>query len=383
MVAVIVEAVRSPYAAVGGALKGWHPVSLLAEILKASIAGPNIEADRIQRVLGGCATTIGEQSMNVTRNAVLAAGWPETISASSMDGHAMAGFLAFADTTALVQSRMVELAIASGIESSTRVPDGAASGVAVGKPFGPLVHSRYEDVQGLVSPGRVSEAMAARYNFTQATLDDYAMRSVQLHQNAQRTGVFKEQCVPVALKNDKGIDTASCVSEDARVEVPRDLAPLFELDGVITAASFCRPADGAAALVVADSQLADAFGWSTLARVIDIHIGGTNPLAGDSGAGLARLLLERNGLKAGDVGRFEVFEDSAVTPLAFAADLGISLESINPDGGALATGAPLGAAATGVIGALAYGLKRDSGRYGLATVAGSGGQAGAVLLERI
>lgn len=358
-------------------------MSLLAEVLKASSERCGVSPTDVQHVAAGCASPIGEQAINVARSAVLAAGWPESTPAMSIDGGAISSLAALMNIASMVDGSAIDLGIAAGIESESRVPSGATSGMAVGKPFGPLVHQRYEEAEGLAAPGIVAENVARRLGLTRAEFDAWAKQSRQRAENARKAGTFKTEIAEVAKKNDKGVDTASFVVEDEMVLTDVDGAlPLFEREGLITGATFAPPADGAAAVLIANATLAESRNLQALARVVGCRIGGTSPIDGDSGADLARQLIKDLGLKITDMARIEVHEDTAVTPVALSRDLSVSSDKVNPDGGALAFGNPAGASAVGLVTRLAHGMSRSEAKYGLGVIAGYGGLSGAIVLER-
>jgi acetyl-CoA acyltransferase len=369
---VIVDAVRSPIGTSMGALKKWHAVDLLAAVLQAAVERNGLDPAKIDRVIGGCATTVGEQALNVTRNAVLAAGWPEHISAHTVDAHAASGFVALEHAVAFIRSGLADMCVVTGVES-TRVPEGASTGVASGKPYGPQMHRRYEEAGGLLPPGVVADRLAHRRGLTREELDAYALLSRGRAVEASEQSIHKAAITPLRADPKR----PASVNQDQLLSPltvsAQDLPPLFEADGLLTAATFTPPADGAVCVIVAAEGVVDRLHMGVIEGVITQ---GTSLLEGTSGADVVRSLIDPKALD-----RVEVREDTAVTPLALMRDLKIDPAKVNPNGGALATGDPVGAAALLTLTSLAHGLHQDTNGRGVAVVAGTGAISGAVVVN--
>lgn len=332
---IAVEALRTPFGSHGGKLSNFHAVELLASAFTAAIERSGIPANRIDQVIAGCAVPIGEQAVNVARNAVLAAGWSESIPAHTVDAQGASGIIALQEAFARIASGMARICLVGAV-SSTHVPDGATSGVAVGKPFGQQVHDRYAELGGLRSPGMVAEHLAASYEIDRKALDEYAEQSIASAREAEKPPYLLE------IRNSKRL--ATVVSEDELVP-DRDLSklePLFEKDGLLTAATFAIPVNGAVAILLAHPDEAiDNY----LGEIITSVSLGSGVLNGSSGFEVADLALKGVAKKLRkQIAHIEVHEDTAVTPVAFQQQFG-SAELINKKGGALATGDPFGVSA--------------------------------------
>jgi acetyl-CoA acyltransferase len=373
---VIVDAVRTPVGARSGALSGWHPADLSAELLRALVERTGVEPARVDDVLLGCAMPVGNQGFNLARSAVLAAGWPEAVPGGTVERQGISGLAAVIDAVRAVASGACELVVAGGVEVMSTTPRGATL-VPGAVPFGPAVAERYRDAGGLVPAGVAAEALASGLQLDREALDAIALRSHARY-------VAGADLVPVGSRVlDR--DTGSVVRSGTLVradELPRpgttmaDLAearPAFDAGGAVTAANSAGIGDGAAVVLVASEAAAAAVGHA-LARVRGTAVVGADPLAtfGGTAAAAARLL------EGVAVSRVEVGEPFGAALVAFEQALGLDPAVVNPAGGGIAIGEPTGAAGARLVTTLAHGLAGA----GLAVVGGVGGLGAAILLDQ-
>lgn len=370
---LVLDAARSPIGQAFGALRNWHPAELLARVLDSLVERSDLEPQIIDAVVAACSVTVGEQALNVGRNAVLGAGWPESVPAHTIDGGVAGAGHALQSAMGLIESGRAQAIVVAGVESASRVPAGASTGVAVGKPFGALVHARYEELGGLASPASVIEALCAAHGIDRKALDEWAQAS------RERFAVTGRPIVPVDEKPNRPGEkriTADQMCEAADIEA---LKPMFESDGIVTAGNMARPGDCASAVILVSRELCERMSLSPLARVASVATLGASPIAGSDGAGVALRAVKDAGLSIGDPNTVSVYEDSAATPLAFIAGADVDASKVNRSGGALAT-ADIGAAAIpAVIGDLA----RSGDGSSLAVFAGTASASTAVVLDLV
>ncbi len=389
--AVIVDAVRSPMGRgkPGGALSGLHPVDLLAQVLQALVARSDLDPGTVDDVLVGCVGGNGEQSGTPGRQAVLAAGWPEHVPAVTIERKCGSGQQALDFAVQGVVAGAYDIAIAAGIESMSRVPMGSGRGDA--DPHGPQVRARY--APGLVPQGISAELVADKWGLSRQALDGYAARSHARAAQATASGAFARELVEVTTPD--GVVTADeTIRAGTTAEKLAGLSPAFatsphaarfpELDWKITAGNSSQLTDGAAALLVMSEERAAALGLAPRARVVASAVTGDDPLMMLTGPIPAtHKVLARAGLQVGDIAAFEVNEAFASVPLAWQAEFGVPDERLNPRGGAIALGHPLGASGARLATTL-LGFLEDTGqRYGLQTMCEAGGMANALVLENL
>ena len=386
--AVVLDALRTPYGRRGGALSTWHPVDLAAELLSQLVGRHGLDGSLVEDVVLGCTSQVGAQAGNIARRAVLAAGWPESVPGATVDRQAASSCQAVHWAAQAVMSGAQDLVVAGGVEVMTAVPLGANLAVpAVGKPYGRRLQERYRAGGGLLPPGLAAEEVVRRWSLRRADLDAWALASQTRARRAQRhrPGYF----VAVATAPLSPGAAASLLVSDEALSPRRSLAdlaalvPMYVDGGAITAANMAAEGDGAAALLIASPKRASDLGLSAKAVMVSFAVAGGGPevwpvatIAATSEA------LRRAGLVPDQVGRFEVHESSAAAVLAWMAGTGVPPERINPEGGALATTAPLGAAGAGLFAAAVAGLASGDARYALVCCAGEGGVATACVLER-
>ena len=376
--AVIVEAVRTPIGRRGGALSAVHPVDLSAHVLDQILKRTGIEPDAVDDVLWGCVTQLGDQSGNVGRFAALAAGWPEHIPGVTINRACGSSQQAVEFAAMGVMSGRYELVIAGGVETMSRVPLGATR--AVGFPYGPGMSSRYPDATFEQGPG--AEMMAQRWGLSRRRLDDFALASHHKAAAATDAGAFDTQLAPLdsapRLLADEGI------RRDTSAEKLAGLATAFQDGGVVTAGNASQISDGAAAVMVTTPDHARKLGLTPTAR---LHTGvavGADPVSVLTGPIPATAkLLSRSGVALGEIGAYEVNEAFATVPLAWLAETGADDKRLNPLGGAIAVGHPLGASGAILMTRLIHHMRANGLSYGLETMCEAGGTANATLLELI
>jgi len=374
--AVIVDAVRTPVGKRDGALKDWHPADLLGHVLSALVRRNRLDPELIDDVIAGCVGQAGEQAFNVARNAVLAAGFPESVPATTVDRQCGSSQQAAHFAAQGVLAGSYEIAIACGVESMTRVPMGS-NGAGPGKPFGPAVMRRYHNAS--FHQGIGAEMIAERWQISRAELDAFGLESHQRAARATNEGRFCNEIVPVGeMTRDEGIRT------DSSLEKMATLKPAFKPDGVITAANSSQISDGAAALLIMERAAAERLGMRPVARFAAFALAGDDPVIMlTAPIPATRKVLARAGLRIADIHCFEVNEAFACVPLAWQRETGADLARVNVNGGAVALGHPLGASGARLMTTLVHELQRSGGRYGLQTMCEGGGMANATVIERL
>lgn len=387
--AVIVDAVRTPIGRRHGALAGWHPADLAAQVLRALAARNDLDPALVDDVVVGCVMQVGEQALNVGRSAVLAAGWPESVPATTVDRQCGSSQQALHFAAQGVMAGAYDVVVAAGVESMTRVPMGSSMQVG-GLPFGPAVFARYAPQGGLVPQGVSAELIAERWGLTRDDLDAYAAGSQQRAARAQAEGRFTAELVPVAVADEHGRDTGAVLDADegvrpaTTVAVLAGLKPAFRADGVVTAGNSSQISDGAAAVLVMSEARCAALGMVPRARVAAFALGAVDPvLMLTAPVPATQRVLARAGATLADMDRIEVNEAFASVVLAWAHEVGPDMARVNVNGGAIALGHPLGASGARLTATLVCELERSAGRYGLQVMCEGGGQANAVVLERL
>jgi acetyl-CoA acyltransferase len=377
--AVIVSAVRTPIGKRNGGLSGVHPVDLSALVLTALLERTRVEPGQVDDVIWGCVNQIGDQSTNVGRQAVLAAGWPESIPGTTVDRACGSSQQAVHFAAAVVMSGQQDVVIAGGVESMSRVPLGTAR--QTGMPYGPLVRARYQ-TDGF-SQGIGAEMMADKWNLSRLDLDEFSARSHQLAAQAIDSGAFDGQIIPVpteagVVRTDEG------VRRQTTAEVLAALRPAFRPDGRIHAGNSSQISDGAGALLITTSERAAELGLRPVARFHTGAVRGDDPVMMLSAPIPATAaVLSRAGLRISDIGTFEVNEAFAPVPLAWLAETGADPVRLNPLGGAIAVGHPLGGSGAILMTRLVHRMRDTGSRYGLQTMCEAGGMANATILELV
>ena len=397
--AVIVDAVRTPIGKgkPGGALSGWHPVDLLAEVLSRLMERTGVDPALVEDVIAGCVSQSGEQSFNVARNAVLAAGFPEHVPGTSIDRQCGSSQQALHFAAQGIVAGGYDVAIAAGVEVMSRVPMFSS---AQGKDsFGPRTAARYDARGGLVNQGISAEMIAAKWGLTREDLDALAVESHRRADEATRDGRFEGEILPVAEDRGEG-PTGQTVTADEGIrpgtdmETLANLRPAFQneeladrypdLNWVVTAAGASQISDGASAVLVMERSKAEELGLQPRAAVRHMAVVGDDPVLMLTGVIPAtQKVLDRAGLTVDDIDAFEVNEAFAPVVLAWQRETGADMAKVNVNGGAMANGHPLGASGGKLMATLLNVLEQTGGRYGLQTMCEGGGMANATIIERL
>jgi acetyl-CoA acyltransferase len=376
---VIVGAVRTPVGRRNGGLAGVHAVDLGAAALRAVVERSGIDPMLVDDVIMGCVSQIGEQSVNVARNAWLAAGLPEEVPATTIDRQCGSSQQAVQFAAQGILAGGYQLVVAGGVEHMTRVPMGstmAGPGIP-GAPFGPAMHDRYQG--RLVPQGISAELITEKWGLTRSEQDAFALRSHRRAAAAQDAGRFDHQLVPVGeVRADEG------VRRDTSMEKLAALKPAFRPDGQVTAGNSSQISDGAAALLLASRATAERLGLRPLARFAGFALAGVDPVLMLTGVIPAtERVLRQTGLGMDDLDVIEINEAFASVVLAWGREVEPNWDRVNPNGGAIALGHPLGASGARIMTDLVAELERGGGRYGLQVMCEGGGMANATVLERL
>ncbi|WP_156687153.1 thiolase family protein [Mycobacterium sp. Marseille-P9652] len=377
---VIVEAVRTPVGKRNGALSGMHAADLSAVVLNELLDRTGIEPTIVDDVIWGCVSQVGDQSSNIGRYAVLAAGWPESIPGTTVNRACGSSQQALDFAVQAVMSGQQDVVVAGGVEVMSRVPLGAAR--ATGMPYGPKVLARYDDFS--FNQGLSAEMIAKKWGFPRAALDEYSVRSHERAAAAQDAGAFTDQIVPVFADGGAPVAADEGVRRGSTVEKLAALKPAFVEDGVIHAGNSSQISDGAAALLVTTSQMAVELGLTPIVRYRAGAVTGADPVLMLTGPIPAtEKVLKKAGVPLAEVGVFEVNEAFAPVPLAWIAETGADPARVNPLGGAIALGHPLGASGAVLMTRMAHHMRDHGIRYGLQTMCEGGGTANATLVELV
>jgi acetyl-CoA acetyltransferase family protein len=396
--AVIVGAVRTPIGRRGGSLSAVHPVDLLAGILGELVERTGADPARVEDHITGCVSQIGEQSLNIGRNAWLAAGFPEEIPGTTIDRQCGSSQQAVHFAAQGVLAGAYDLVVASGVESMTRVPMGSSAAGQL--PWGERLIARYDGK--LVPQGISADLIATRWGLSREESDGFGFRSHVRAGAATREGRFRAEMAPLKVAVE-GEERLLDVDEGIRMEPDRErmrhLVPAFqapvwaemfpgELHWTVTAGNSSQISDGAAAVLIADRSTAESLGLPVRARFVSFALAGDSPiLMLTAPIPATRRVLERAGLSLEDVDVVEINEAFASVVLAWKKELGIAddwfEEHVNPNGGAIAVGHPLGATGAKLLTTMLHELDRRGGRYGLQTMCEGGGMANATIIERL
>jgi acetyl-CoA acyltransferase len=388
--AVIVDAVRTPGGKRNGKLRGWHPVDLAAETLKALVSRNDLDPALIDDVVMGCVMQVGEQALNIGRNAVLAAGFPESVPSTTVDRQCGSSQQAAHFAAQGVIAGAYDVVIAAGVECMTRVPMGASMQSGPGLPFGPTMMDRYKAAGGLVPQGISAEMIADKWGLSREDLDRFSAQSQQRAAKAREEGRFDNEIIPVTIKDDEGNDTEEKldfdegIRPDTTVETLSKLKPAFKPDGKVTAGNSSQITDGASAVLIMTEEKANALGLKPRARFHTFALAGVDPVTMLTGPIPATTkVLERAKLTLDDIDAVEINEAFASVVLAWEKEHNPDMSKVNPNGGAIALGHPLGGSGTKLLATLLNELERTGGRYGLETMCEGGGLANATIIERL
>jgi acetyl-CoA acetyltransferase family protein len=381
---VIVEAVRTPIGRRNGKLKDVHPVVLGSLVLKEIVRRAGIEPEIVEDVVFGCVTQVGEQSLNVARNAWLAAGFPVTTPGTTVDRQCGSSQQAIHFAANLIQSGVCDVTIAGGVESMSRVPMGA-NAVSPGTPFPPELMELYD----LVPQGISAELMARKYRVSRKEMDEFGVRSHHLAHEATEKGYLKSQIMPVEVSVDGNghhelFSRDEGIRANASYEATAALQPAFNPEHSITAGNSSQISDGAAAVLLMSLEKAKELHLRPRARIRAQAVVGTDPVLMLEGPipGTAAV-LKRAGLQLSSIDLFEVNEAFASVVLAWQKETGADMSKTNVNGGAIAVGHPLGASGAILMNRLLYELERRDLRYGLETMCCGGGLGTATIIDRV
>jgi acetyl-CoA acetyltransferase family protein len=383
--AVIVDAVRTPMGKRDGMLRNWHPVDLLAHTLSGLAQRNRLNPELVEDVIAGCVMQAGEHALNIGRNAVLAAGFPESVPGTTVDRQCGSSQQAIHFAAQGVMAGSYDVVIACGVESMTRVPMGSSVKNGPGKPFGPAVMRRYNDVQ--FNQGISAEMLVQRWKLERRQLDEFSLESHKRAARATEKGWFCREILPTAVETEQGTVQASRdegIRANSTLEKMATLKPAFKEDGCVTAANSSQITDGAAAVLIMERSTAERLGLKPLARFVAFALAGDDPVMMLSAPIPAtRRILERAGMKLEEIDRIEINEAFASVVLAWQAETKADLSRVNVNGGAIALGHPLGASGARLMTTLVHELERSGGRYGLQTMCEGGGMANATIIERL
>ena len=375
--AVIVAAVRTPVGKRNGGLSGVHPADLSATVLEALADRTGIDPAVVDDVIWGCVSQVGEQTFDIARTAVLSAGWPESVPGTTVDRQCGSSQQALHFAAAGLIAGHYDVAVAGGVESMSRVPMGSAA--MAGNPLGERYVKRYGP--DFPNQGIGAEMVAEKWGLSRRQLDEFALSSHAKAAAAADAGLFSEEITPVTA-GEAVVTADEGIRRGGTVEGLAGLKPAFKPDGVVTAAGASQISDGSAALLLTTSAKAAELGLRPLARIHTAVLAGVPPMPMLTGPIPAtQKVLAKSGLKLDDIGVFEVNEAFAPVVLAWAAEIGADLAKVNPRGGAIALGHPLGASGARLMTTMVNHMRDNNIRYGLQTMCEGGGQANATIVE--
>jgi acetyl-CoA acetyltransferase family protein len=394
--AVIVDGVRSPLGRgkEGGALSGLHPVELLAQTISRLLERTGIDPGQVDDVIAGCVSQVGEQAGNVGRMAWLSAGLPVHVPSTTVERKCGSSQQAAHFAAQGVLAGAYDIVVVAGVESMSRIPMGSS---AIGMdPYGPGVTRRY--APGLVPQGVSAELIAARWGISRSAMDEYSVRSHRLADARARAAGLKNEIVPVTVPGTEGttrvVDADETVRPGSTAEKLAELRPAFEqpaftarfpeINWSVTAGNSSQITDGASAMLIMSEERAERLGLTPRARFHSFAVVADDPILMLTGPIPAtRKVIARSGLSLSDIDHFEVNEAFAAVPLAWQKELQIDPERVNPVGGAIALGHPLGASGARLMVTMLNSLEASGGRFGLQTMCEAGGMANATIIERL
>ncbi|BBX29754.1 thiolase family protein [Mycolicibacterium alvei] len=381
--AVIVEAVRSPVGKRNGALSGVHPAELSAQVLNGLVQRAGIDPALVDDVIWGCVMQAGEQALDIARTALLTAGWPETVPGVTVDRQCGSSQQSLHFAVAGVIAGHYDVAVAGGVESMSRTPMGSSLANG-GHPYPEAFRARYNGQTP--NQGVGAEMIAEQWGLSRTQLDEFSLRSHEKAAAAQDAGAFKDQIVGIKVTDADG--NKSTVLEDGgirrggTVESMAAIKPAFKEDGVIHAGNSSQISDGSAALLIMSAEKAKALGLKPLAKVHTAVLAGADPVIMlTAPIPATQKALAKSGLSVDQIGAFEVNEAFAPVPMAWLKDIGADESRVNPNGGAIALGHPLGGSGARILTTLLYHMRDNNIQYGLQTMCEGGGQANATILE--
>ncbi|EME22650.1 thiolase family protein [Rhodococcus triatomae] len=376
--AVIVEMVRTPLGRRNGALSGLHPVDLSVHVLQSIAERSGIDPAVVDDVIWGCVSQIGEQTFDIGRTAPLAAGWPETVTGVTVDRQCGSSQQAVHFAAAGLIAGHYDVVVAGGVESMSRVPMGSAMGQM--DPLGDQFRSRYGS--SFPNQGLGAEMIAEKWGLSRTRLDEFSLESHEKAAAARTAGRFVAQIAPITTPDGTIVTEDEGIRPGGTLERLAALKAVFKEDGVVHAGNSSQISDGSAALLMTTSEKARELGLTPIARVHTAVLAGADPVVMlTAPIPATQKALKRSGLRIDEIGAFEVNEAFAPVPLAWLAELGADPKSLNPNGGAIALGHPLGGSGARLMTTLVSHMRDRGIRYGLQTMCEGGGQANATILE--
>lgn len=376
--AVIVEAVRSPVGKRNGALSGVHPSELSAQVLNGLVQRAGIDPGLVDDVIWGCVMQAGEQALDIARTAVLTAGWPETVPGVTVDRQCGSSQQSLHFAVAGVVAGHYDVVVAGGVESMSRTPMGSSLANG-GHPYPEAFRARYEQTP---NQGVGAEMIAEQWGLSRTQLDEFSLRSHEKAAAAQDSGAFKDQIVGIKDQDGNVVLEDGGIRRGGTVESMAGIKPAFKEDGVIHAGNSSQISDGSAALLITSAEKAKELGLKPLAKVHTAVLAGADPVIMlTAPIPATQKALAKSGLSVDQIGAFEVNEAFAPVPLAWLKDIGADESRLNPNGGAIALGHPLGGSGARILTTLLYHMRDNNIQYGLQTMCEGGGQANATILE--
>ena len=383
--AVIVDAVRTALGKRNGKLKGWHPVDLAAETLRAVVERTGVDPALVEDVIMGCVMQTGEQGLNIGRNAALAAGFPESVVGTTVDRQCGSSQQSAHFAAQGVIAGAYDVVIAAGVECMTRVPMGATLTQGPGMPFGPKMMERYSN--GLVPQGISAEMVADKWSLSRDDIDAFSAESHKRAARATEEGRFEREIVPITVDTDEGKEefkTDEGIRPDSSVESLAKLKPAFKEDGKVTAGNSSQITDGAAAVLIMSEDKAKELGLTPRARFHTFALAGVDPVIMlTAPIPATSKVLERAKMTLDQIDVVEINEAFASVVLAWEKEHHPDMSRVNANGGAIAISHPLGCSGARLMATLVNELERTGGRWGLQTMCEGGGMANATIIERL
>ncbi|MEX3644673.1 acetyl-CoA C-acyltransferase [Mycolicibacterium porcinum] len=376
--AVIVAAARSPIGKRNGGLSGVHPAELSAQVLNALLQRAGVDPHLVDDVIWGCVMQAGDQALDIARTALLTAGWPESVPGVTVDRQCGSSQQSVHFAAAGVLAGHYDVVVAGGVESMSRVPIGASTS-AGGDPVPDRFRQRYGDAP---NQGIGAEMIAARWGFDRTTLDEFSLRSHEKAAAAQDCGAFEDEIVAITGSEGSAATIDEGVRRGTTVEKMAQLSPVFKENGLIHAGNSSQISDGSAALLLMSAQKAQELRCTPIAKVHTAVVAAADPVIMlTAPIPATQKALKRSGLAISEIGVFEVNEAFAPVPLAWLAEFGADEKNLNPKGGAISLGHPLGASGARIMTTMLHHMRDKGIRYGLQTMCEGGGQANATILE--
>ncbi|MEH7246233.1 thiolase family protein [Neobacillus niacini] len=382
--AVIIDAIRSPFGKYNGVLADVHPVDLLADVLKGLVERTGINPSEVDDIIGGCVHQHAEQGLNVTRNAWLAAGFPESVPAATIDRQCGSSLQAAHFAAQGVMAGAYDMVIACGVDSKTRVKADGSS--RENSAWVPRLEERYPIDEPWFVPIKSADYIAKKWGFTRDNLDEYAFRSQHLASRAENERILEKQIIPITKRNGEVVKFDEGIRHDTKLEKVKSLNPVLPQLGVemITAANSSQVTDGASAVLIMSADKAKELGLKPRARFVNFSAVGSDVMEWLTGpAPATQKVLKRAGLTVDDIDVFEVNEAFASVVLVWQKEIGAPMEKVNINGGAIAVGHPPGATGGRLICATLAALEQRNGRYGLIAICEGGAMANATIIERL